>query len=141
MASWMTKEDRLDEIADYTRWLDRVHDISGLKRSSIPLTVFGYSQGCATAWRWLINSKPRVDTFIMWSGWLPEDMDYHRHHAYLSTIRLIYVHGESDPYYANDRFSLLKRRFDEAGLKPEIVTHPGGHALERDLLARVAEML
>ena len=57
-ASWMTREDRLSEIADYIAYLDAVHEsilarLGGARR--LPVTVLGFSQGGATAARWVAS--------------------------------------------------------------------------------------
>ncbi|MDX1479958.1 MAG: hypothetical protein R3301_19755 [Saprospiraceae bacterium] len=142
VASWMTSLDRLDEIADQITYLDRIAGIAGISRSATARRiVLGFSQGCATAWRWLVNSQPPVDTLIMWSGWLPEDIDYQAHLPYLRGIRLVGVHGNNDPYYEGGRFDILLERYRQAGLEPEWVRHPGGHEIDRDVLTSVAAML
>ena len=48
-ASWMTKEDRLNEIADYVNYLDELyrHLFESLSRSSVRVHVVGFSQGAA----------------------------------------------------------------------------------------------
>src|SRR6059036_4311653 len=50
-ASWMTREDRLAEIADYVQYLDAVYATvrTGRERSRARVTVLGFSQGTATA--------------------------------------------------------------------------------------------
>jgi dienelactone hydrolase len=53
-ATWMTREDREAEIADYVRYLDRALDAAaGRPGAAAPaLGVLGFSQGAATACRW-----------------------------------------------------------------------------------------
>ena len=141
-ASWMTSQDRLDEIADYVTYLDRITQITGfVHHAQNKRIVLGFSQGCATAWRWLVNSHPPVDTLVVWSGWLPEDIDYQSHAGYLSGIRLICVHGDADPFYENGRFALLLERFEAAGLQPQVLRHAGAHAMDRTVLKQLTEML
>src|SRR5439155_683249 len=50
-ASWMTREDRLAEIADYVQYLDAVYqEVFGLlDRSQVTVHALGFSQGVATA--------------------------------------------------------------------------------------------
>ena len=138
VASWMTRKDRLDEIADYVSYLDKVFDTTGLARANCcKKVVLGFSQGCATAWRWLLNSRPKIDAYVMWSGWLPEDMNYLQHAEYLSGFKLIYVHGVQDKYYPDGRFELLMQRFKNAGLDPIVIHHSGGHAIDRPVLTNL----
>ncbi len=55
-ASWMTAEDREAEIDDQVNYLDLLHDhiFELIDRASVRLWVVGFSQGTATAARWVI---------------------------------------------------------------------------------------
>src|ERR1051325_8249497 len=50
VASWMTKEDRLDDINDYVNFLDEVHNdvMKEFKGKKVKVNVLGFSQGVAT---------------------------------------------------------------------------------------------
>src|SRR5690348_13629606 len=52
-ASWMTREDRLNEITDYVRYLDDVAAAVKRVATKATITVLGFSQGVATACRWV----------------------------------------------------------------------------------------
>ena len=70
-ASWMTKEDRASEIADYLGYLDQV------RRELIPpvpLTVLGFSQGVATAARYAVAAAPAPVRLVCWGGLVPEEI-------------------------------------------------------------------
>lgn len=74
-AAWMTREDRENEIRDYVDFLDAVHArIAGAGR----VTALGFSQGVATAARWVTLGTSRVDRLIVWAGQLPPDLDMDR---------------------------------------------------------------
>ena len=50
-ASWMTREDREAEMADYVQYLDLLADqLVGELPPTPPILVHGFSQGTATAW-------------------------------------------------------------------------------------------
>jgi predicted esterase len=134
-SSWMTKRDRQDEIADYVGMLDNLYDRVGIKnRRDLKLILFGFSQGCATLWRWILNTHVDVDSIVFWAGNLPEDMLYHNHRAYLECMQLYYVIGDSDEYFSPEREQVLRNRFDSAGLKPTYYTFKGNHQVERSVL-------
>src|SRR5205809_79787 len=69
-ASWMTREDRLAEIADYVQYLDAVYqEVFGLlDRSQVTVHALGFSQGVATASRWTAMGKARVDRLSLCIG-------------------------------------------------------------------------
>ena len=49
-ATWMTREDRETDIADYVGSLDSLHDeiMAGLGQKKVSITALGYSKGGAT---------------------------------------------------------------------------------------------
>jgi len=54
-ASWMTREDRLAEIDDYVHYLDVVFaEVTRERPPAGGIHVLGFSQGTATASRWLV---------------------------------------------------------------------------------------
>ncbi|MCH8276319.1 MAG: hypothetical protein IIA50_02090 [Bacteroidetes bacterium] len=69
-ACWMTKEDRKSEIRDYIRYLNALYQevtgVSGVRNTR--LTVLGFSQGTATATRWLASGDVTADRLILWGG-------------------------------------------------------------------------
>ena len=77
-ATWMTKEDRLDDIDDYEQYLDLVcrelEQLYSISLSDKNLTLLGFSQGGATATRWLNHTSVAVDQFVMWCSVFPPDM-------------------------------------------------------------------
>ena len=74
-ASWMTKEDRLDDIHDYVFFLDKVYDaVLAECRTSPRVSVLGFSQGAATVSRWAATGKSRIDELILWCGFFPPDL-------------------------------------------------------------------
>ncbi len=75
VASWMTKEDRADDIHDYITWLDvMAADVLIQCRPDIKVTVLGFSQGAATVSRWSANGMTRIDHLILWCGFFPPDL-------------------------------------------------------------------
>src|SRR5688500_4670112 len=66
-ATWMTREDRLREIADYVGYLDALHSaiFARVDRSRAPLTVLGFSQGVATATRWATLGTVQPDHLVL----------------------------------------------------------------------------
>ena len=76
-ASWMTKEDRLSDIEDYTNYLNTIYESLILPISPQLLTVkcVGFSQGGATISRWLDKTNFRIDNMILWASVFPPDLE------------------------------------------------------------------
>src|SRR3954468_9611646 len=74
-ATWMTREDREAEIADYVEYLDALHTEIAATPASFGATVgvLGFSQGTATATRWVTHSKAHVDRLVLWGGLMPPE--------------------------------------------------------------------
>ena len=109
-ASWMTKEDRLSDIADYVAFLDQLRQGEGPARSPGPSVLLGFSQGVATALRWLAlggDGAGSWDGVIAHSGIIPPDLP--KEQGLLSNAPpLLLIAGTADEY-----IDQLDRRFDD----------------------------
>jgi predicted esterase len=142
VASWMTRLDRQDEIADYVEFIDRVYqNIGWQKQKHRQRILFGFSQGCATLWRWMLNTRPEFDHLILWAGWLPEDMLYAPHLEYLQEKNIHFIHGDEDQFLTPERFNILKQRF--ANEKIPVIYHSfrGSHLIPRLALKIVTDLI
>ncbi len=133
-ATWMTREDRDAEIADYVDLLDAVHGETAA--GAARLTVLGFSQGVATACRWIASGKVRPDRLIAWAGQLPPDVNT----ASLSVVKegLVLVVGSRDQFTRWIDEGDHARRLESAGIPYQVVTFEGGHRLDRETLQRLA---
>jgi predicted esterase len=134
-ASWMTREDRLSEIADYIRYLDAVHDeVRGrIRGDRARLVVLGFSQGTATASRWAVSSRAPVDRLVLWAGPLPPEVGLRAEAPRLNALDLTLVAGEKD----DDVMKGLpeqRKALDGAGIRYRVVTFAGGHAIDAGAL-------
>lgn len=132
-ASWMTREDRLAEIADYVPYLDAVfRDALGtLERSAVTVHVVGFSQGAATASRWAAQGAARPDRLILWGGEVPPDLPLDQPEARdrLSRAQLTLVLGSNDAYITPKVLARDTGRLDAAGVAYRVVRYDGGHEI------------
>lgn len=70
-ASWMTKADREWEIHDQTQYLNQVATHFQALCPNAKIHLLGFSQGVATAWRWLINGNADIQSLTTWCGQIP----------------------------------------------------------------------
>ena len=140
VASWMTKQDRLDEIADYTRFIKNLYDfyIKQLPKN-VKITLLGFSQGCATQCRWIMREFPYYDHLILWAGLLPEDLDYKPYQDYFNSKKTIFVYGKNDEYVTQERLSWQANFANEQGIEYEIKTFDGQHVIDRKTLKSLAK--
>jgi predicted esterase len=139
-ATWMTREDRENEIRDYVRYLDAVHDeiFSGLDRSGVRLVLLGFSQGTATVGRWLTRGEARADQIILWGGDLPEDLDLEANAAILNAQRPLMVVGDEESESYRERLERSRERALAAGIRIQLRSYSGGHRIHRETLLAVS---
>jgi predicted esterase len=140
-ATWMTREDRDSEIADYVEYLDTLHD-EVTAASAGPtgrLVVLGFSQGAATATRWVTHGRARIDRLVLWGGLIPPDTNLANGHASLRHVPLTIVVGERDHYISAAALADEAARLDAARIPFELIKFDGGHAISRSVFPRLGE--
>jgi len=139
-ASWMTREDRLNEIEDYVAYLDAVHAavVRAAGAADAKLHVLGFSQGTATAARWAVRGKSRVQRLVLWAGLLPPEIDLGAAAARLDAMDLVLVAGEHDGPVM-EKLPEQRAALDAAGIRHRVETFAGDHRIDDDTLRRVAE--
>ena len=144
-ATWMTREDRENEITDYIGLLDAVLDevaedsgreINGQEITG--LTVLGFSQGAHTACRWVAAGEAAVERLILWGAYLPDDFDLERGPDRLGSTELILVRGLLDHYISEEAHASQEARLEELGIPFKTITHAGGHELDPAVLRQIA---
>lgn len=135
-ASWMTREDRESEISDYVGYLDALYDevTAGLDRSAVSVTVLGFSQGGATANRWVTRGRARADRLVMWGALLASDSDLNQAATFFRDVKLTIVHGLRDQFIEEGMLENYEKLLREKGVPFELVTFDGGHRMDRDTL-------
>ena len=135
-AVWMTREDRLAEIADYVRYLDTVYGevFERVARSGRTVQVLGFSQGAAAACRWAALGSAKMDRLIVWAGEVPPDLDL----TGLRAIPLVFVHGRQDEFITPKVAATIEARLKEHGIQCRMVPFDGGHEVNENLLLQVA---
>jgi predicted esterase len=139
-ATWMTREDREHEIADYVRYLDTLADeVSADLESKARVTVLGFSQGVATACRWVTRGRIRPRRMILWGDFLPPDLDMERARATLSETEWITVRGVRDPALHDLALEEAEaERLGSAGLAVRRVVYEGSHDIDQIVLQNLA---
>lgn len=138
-ATWMTREDRESEIADQISYLDSLHDVVAAAASpGATLTVLGFSQGVATACRWLDHGRTRADRLICWGGAIPDDVRLGQG----SPIRhpaLWLVTGTRDMYVTGERVAHQESVLRAASVPFTRLAFDGGHRLDDATMRHLAD--
>lgn len=142
-ATWMTRADRDAEIADYVAYLDDLYDeiFTRARRSEVSVTVVGFSQGGATANRWLTRGRARADRLIMWGALLASDADLNQAATFFRDVKLTIVYGKRDQFADNGMISNYEKLLRDKDVPYELVKFDGGHRMDRATLAELARVL
>lgn len=144
-ASWMTKEDRLTDIADYLLFLDTLRDQPDLA-SNGPEVLLGFSQGVATALRWAAlgtRGAASWQAIIAHSGVIPPDLPA-AEQTLAAAPPLHLIAGQSDPYIANPEsgFRDSATEWARSGGRADRLHHhtfEGGHEIDAPTVLRALE--
>ena len=140
VASWMTKGDRLDEIADYSNYLTAIRDkYLPLLPSNVRIVLLGFSQGVATQFRWIMNAFPEFDCLIAWAGMVPEDLDYLAHQEYWNGKKIYMLYGDEDEFLTPKRLSWHNDMLESQQLSVDQRVFHGKHRILRPELVALNE--
>ncbi len=139
-ATWMTREDRDSEVADYVEYLDALAAqlLAGRDRDRLRLVAFGFSQGVATVMRWLALGVTPVDRFIAWSGSTPHDLDLAAARDRFGRGPVAYAFGDRDEFFGEARIAEQLELLRKAGVPYDLTRFAGGHAIPAESLVAVA---
>ena len=138
-ASWMTRDQREDEIRDYVRYLDDLH-AHNAKRfgATIPsVTVLGFSQGGAAALRWVAAGHVKPARLVIWASSIAPELDY-ANNAALRAPTFTYVCGAKDIYITPKVLDQQLNVLRSAGLNHNAESFDGGHRMDDATLTRIA---
>lgn len=139
-ATWMTREDRLTEIADYVAYLDRLyHALLPDAPTGTRCVLLGFSQGAATAARWAALGQARFHHLVLWAGFPPPELV--RAPATFRAAALTLVFGRADEYAEPGRVEAESAALREAGVAHRLCWFNGGHRLDPDTMLQLAAEL
>ena len=134
-ASWMTKQDRLNDIEDYVGYLnDLIFKIKPSLSSTCFIHVLGFSQGVATAIRWLCKSDLKVDSLSLFSGKIPEDIDYQFYAKKINNLNPKILFGNKDEFYSSKAINNELEFIKDNGLHFKFIEFDGAHKIEKSII-------
>ncbi len=136
VASWMTRQDRDDAIADNVAYVDRVVDAIGV---DAPLVYMGFSQGAAMAYRAARLGRHRADAVVALAGDIPPELK-----AKGDTARWPPVFigaGLRDTWYTPARLDADVTFLARRGVPNEALRFDGGHEWTDTLRESVSRWL
>ena len=139
LASWMTRDERDAEISDYLAYLDAVHAtvVARLGGAAPRVTVFGFSQGGATAARWVASGRVHVARLVVWGSGMAPELDLATPGSAIRRPETVFVVGATDKYITPKVVTTETDRLRAAGFPFRLLTFEGGHRLDDDVLRQL----
>lgn len=136
-ASWMTKEDRLNEIDNYINYLNILFEEIETKYnlSTAKLNLLGFSQGVHTAVRWFIGTDYYFHQLHLCSSDFPKDADFDILKNKLQKSKMYFIYGKDDDVIAKQTYqeSLNLLKINEIGF--EEIIFDGEHTIDKNSIS------
>lgn len=134
-ATWMTKEDRLNDIDNYLVYLEAVYrEVREQLNPNVKVTLLGFSQGGATISRFATQTNVEFHRLVLWAGIFPPDLPPIQSQERLKGIPCYVVYGLNDEFLTEDRIKEQDAIAEQLEVKPEVLTFDGKHELNDELL-------
>jgi predicted esterase len=134
-ASWMTKEERLCDIADTLHFLNRLYAQFSGQFALENIRILGFSQGAATAARWFYSSDKLAHELIIWASVFPPDLAISDEINPTTNFNAKFVIGNQDEYFNAEQQKELIQFYDAKGFK--VFKFEGKHDIDTTTLARI----
>ena len=137
VSSWMTKDDRESDIRDYLEYLNTVY--AQFIKPHQTVHVLGFSQGVATACRWIAEGTPTPKNLILWAGTFPTDIDLQLGTSRIRDIKTYMTFDHNDVFRTEESWQKQLDFFDQNQLHPILFEYEGGHKVPKNELLRFVE--
>ncbi len=134
-ATWMTRDDREAEIADYVAYLDGLYKQETQDLQLIAdKHILGFSQGATTVCRWVAARKPDFNHLWLCSGDLPHDLDWGAFKVSMDGNMMHLVLGNADPLIPEGRKEATQAKIEEHGINYLFHGFKGAHEISMDAI-------
>ncbi len=142
-ASWMTKEERENDIFDYNNYLNEVFqkELSEVDLTNVRVNMLGFSQGCATISRFLFEKNISPDSLILWAGDLPKDINLEDVKNFSNEKSIYFVIGNKDEFISINEFKEILRLHTENSISFHEIIFEGKHQITSEALIELKNQL
>lgn len=135
-ATWMTKEDRLNEIKDYINYLNEIYELLELEQfPETRITALGFSQGASTVTRWANATPHRIDDVIVYAGEVGAEVLPLHQHSPLKRSNNYFIYGTHDEVFPYEVFFKMKTMYAEMNFTE--IEFEGGHEIKPEVLLKL----
>ncbi|UTW62692.1 phospholipase [bacterium SCSIO 12741] len=135
-ATWMTSDDREKDIEDNNNYLeDLVCAVTDQFTSRhCRIKVLAFSQGIATACRWMAATHYHVEEAVLWAGSLPPDLDWEATAHRWKKMKLHYVFGNQDEFFNREKIAGNEQLLKDQDIPYEFHLFDGKHEMNDEVL-------
>ena len=138
VASWMTRQDREDAIADNVAYVDRALETVLERARNIPMVFVGFSQGVAMAYRAAVLGRHRPQSIVAIGGDVPPEV---KTAAAGKFPPVLIAGGMQDELYTASHLETDDAFLRAHGVAVEVFRYSGGHEWTADLRHRIQDVL
>ena len=140
-ASWMTKEERQTDIDENIKYLNGLMNIINkeIGHNRFKINVLGFSQGGATACRWVFSSDVKIENLIMWAGDIPKDTLTEENKLKWTGINTHLVMGKKDELINENMKAKFLKLVTDYKLDYKLTLYDGDHRVYTDVLKELVK--
>jgi predicted esterase len=135
-ASWMTKDERLVDIANQRLYLGFVFQWIKQQAPKATIHCVAFSQGVATIMRCIGHPDVQPSSILAWAGSWPPDLD-ETNRAALEELRFKACFGTRDEYITTEKQQEMRGYYlEKYNFEPSVSVYEGGHSFDVEKLAQ-----
>ncbi len=138
-ANWMTKHDRELDIQNNINYLETLikNELNDTSLYDKKLIVLGFSQGAATASRWIAHTDYKIDNFLVWGGTIAHDIDAIFYQKMKNKMTIFY--GDNDEFIDEEKLNTNLLKLKKTGIEPTLIPYKGTHKIYMSVLNEFIE--
>jgi len=137
-STWMTKEDRANEIDSYTHMIEQIFQIikEDINLQNVKINILGFSQGSHTAVRWLNKYHHKINNLFLWGTSIPHDCDYKN--KYWLNIQPKIIVGNNDRFLTKIIIEKEEKYLESQNIIYTIYNFNGKHEIDSKMLLKLS---
>lgn len=135
-ASWITKEDKINDIDDNNNYLNSLFQSTtkNINLNSINIHVLGFSQGGATACRWILNSSIKINSLALWGADIPIDCLSENNRGKWNQFKTTLIVGKRDEFISDENKKEFTKLLNAYNLDYELIEYNGTHKIIEEVI-------
>ncbi|MBX7227079.1 MAG: dienelactone hydrolase family protein [Chitinophagales bacterium] len=134
-ATWMTSEDRENEIKDYIHYLNQLLETFPLQEHH-KIIGFGFSQGVSTISRWANVYNGNIRHLCFWAGSIGNELMEKNNLMNIPTTLFV---GDKDIYITPENKHAFEEKFKASKIPFKVINYEGDHSVDKKTLMHWVE--